>query len=179
MTFRIDYDKRIQDSLRQAIRQILQDVSKDGLPGNHHFYISFKSTFPGVEMSEWLLEKYPEEMTIVIQNWFEDLSVSDNDFTIVLNFNNCPERMRVPLLAILNFSDPSVNFSLQFEVSGDDHLSTVPEVNTKKKRNPDGSEESNKEKLVEIQNDVNKNAFTKAIEEKDNIIDFESFRKSD
>ena len=56
MTFRIDYDKRIQDSLRQAIRQILQDVSKDGLPGNHHFYISFKSTFPGVEMSEWLLE---------------------------------------------------------------------------------------------------------------------------
>ena len=79
MTFRIDYETRIQASLRLAIRQILLDVAKDGLPGNHHFYISFNSTYPGVKMSPWLMEKYPKEMTIVIQNWFSDLKVGEKD----------------------------------------------------------------------------------------------------
>ena len=86
MTFRIDYEARVQDAMRQAIRKILQDVSNEGLPGKHHFYITFKSTFPGVEMSEWLIEKYPEEMTIVIQNWFAELVVREENFTIILNF---------------------------------------------------------------------------------------------
>ena len=72
MTFRIDYEARIQEAFRQAIRKILLDVSNKGLPGKHHFFISFKSTFPGVQMSKWLIEKYPDDMTIVIQNWYAE-----------------------------------------------------------------------------------------------------------
>lgn len=173
MTFRIDYETRIQVSLRQAIRQILQDVAKDGLPGNHHFYISFKPTYPGVEMSHWLIEKYQKEMTIVIQNWFADLKVREKHFAVVLNFNNKPEKMTIPWNSILNFSDPSVNFSLQFEVSGDETSVSVPEITIE----PQETFENPKKLKPEKQKKSSRKNPTKNLQNKDNIIDFESFRK--
>ncbi len=177
MTFRIDYETRIQDSLRQVIRQILKDVAKDGLPGNHHFYISFNSGYPGVEMSHWLMEKYPNEMTIVIQNWFADLKVRDKDFTIILNFNNKPEKMSIPWNSILNFSDPSVNFSLQFEVSGDETYLSVPEINIEPQENSGNSKKLSSSEKPEKQKENSKKITTKSLPKKDNVIDFENFRK--
>ncbi len=179
MTFRIDYEARVQDAMRQAIRKILQDVSNEGLPGKHHFYITFKSTFPGVEMSEWLIEKYPEEMTIVIQNWFAELVVREENFTIILNFSNNPEKMTVPLNSIINFSDPSVNFSLQLELYEDEESSQKPkqpaqyttEINASKKTVvPHEAKKNGKE---------NQSKDSDIVEVKDNVIDFQSFKKPD
>ena len=177
MTFRIDYETRIQASLRLAIRQILLDVAKDGLPGNHHFYISFNSTYPGVKMSPWLMEQYPKEMTIVIQNWFSDLKVREKDFAIILNFNNKPEKMNIPWNSILNFSDPSVNFSLQFEVSGDDTSISVPNKTIEPQETGETPRKLKTEKQIEKQKKGSRKTATKNLQNKDNIIDFESFRK--
>ena len=179
MTFRIDYEARIQEAFRQVIRKILLDVSNEGLPGKHHFYISFKSTFPGVQMSEWLIEKYPEDMTIVIQNWFAELIVGEQEFTIILNFNNSPEKMTIPLNSITNFSDPSVNFSLQLELF---EYEEAPQI-SKKDNNTISQLEVRKEKGEEAGPESNqrvskkKSSDTKTI--KNNIIDFQSFRKPD
>ena len=177
MTFRIDYETRIQASLRLAIRQILLDVAKDGLPGNHHFYISFNSTYPGVKMSPWLMEKYPKEMTIVIQNWFSDLKVREKDFAIVLNFNNKPEKMNIPWNSILNFSDPSVNFSLQFQVSVDDTLVSVPNKTIEPQEPAETPRKLKPEKPIEKKKKSSRKNLTNNLQNKDNVIDFESFRK--
>ncbi len=177
MTFKIDYEKRIQSALRISIRQILQDVAKNGLPGNHHFYISFKSQFPGVEMSKWLYESYPEEMTIVIQNWFEGLIVNKEEFSIILNFNNSPEKMTIPFQSILNFSDPSVNFSLQFEAAGDEKSTSVPEINIETHQNNEESPKKQNPKSGEDEKNEDKSAHTKALKKTGNVIDFESFKK--
>ena len=177
MTFRIDYEQRIQNSLRQSLREILQDVSKKGLPGNHHFYISFKSQFPGVEMSDWLVKEYPDEMTIVIQNWFEELRVSKEKFSIILNFNNSPEKMTIPLQSITNFSDPSTNFSLQFEILGDDKSKPIPEINIGMRSELQNSQE---EKIVEENTKKKVSSPPPRSQKKGgNVIDFERFRKSD
>ena len=114
MTFRIDYENIILNSLRIAIRDILKQVAEKGLPGKHHFYITFDPRKSGVKISTWLTEKYPTSMTIVIQNWFEKLQVHDSSFSIILNFNNAPEEMTIPFKAIKSFSDPSILFSVNF-----------------------------------------------------------------
>ena len=179
MTFRIDYEARIQEAFRQAIRKILLDVSNKGLPGKHHFYISFKSTFPGVQMSEWLIEKYPEEMTIVIQNWFDELIVGEQEFTIILNFNNSPEKMTIPLNSITNFSDPSVNFSLQLELfeyeeapqKSEKDNKTFSQSEVTQDKGEDASPESNRKGAKKKSSDIKK--------VRDNIIDFQNFRKPD
>ena len=179
MTFRIDYEARVQDAMRQAIRKILQDVSNEGLPGKHHFYITFKSTFPGVEMSEWLIEKYPEEMTIVIQNWFAELVVREENFTIILNFSNNPEKMTVPLNSIINFADPSVNFSLQLELYEHEESSQKP------KQPAQHATEINASKKTVVPHEAKKNGKenqskdSNIVEVKDNVIDFQSFKKPD
>ena len=82
----INYDKRVQNSLKSMIKTVLQEVSEHGLPGDHHFYISFFTQFEKVEISDWLIQKYPEIMTIIIQNWFADLHIEENYFSITLNF---------------------------------------------------------------------------------------------
>ena len=179
MTFRIDYEARIQEAFRQAIRKILLDVSNKGLPGKHHFYISFRSTFPGVQMSEWLIEKYPDDMTIVIQNWFAELVVGEQEFTIILNFNNSPEKMTIPLKSITNFSDPSVNFSLQLELF---EYEEVPQISEKDNK-PISQLEVKKEKDEDAVPGSNKRGAEKKPTDiktvKDNIIDFQSFKKPD
>ena len=125
MTFKINYEEIIKDSLKIAIKKLLLDVSLKGLPGDHHFYISFITNFPGVKISEWMMKDYPNDMTIVIQNWFENLHVDDKVFSIVLNFKNKPEKLTIPFESVLSFSDPSVNFSLQFEGSASKNLETI------------------------------------------------------
>jgi hypothetical protein len=108
------YDKMIESALRGVVRDALVRVSRDGLPGEHHFYIGFATREPGVELPASLLARFPEEMTIVIQHQYWDLKVEDASFAIVLSFQRQPERLVIPFAAIKSFADPSVNFALEF-----------------------------------------------------------------
>jgi uncharacterized protein len=111
----IRYDKMVEKALRGVVTQALDHVVKSGLPNDHHFYITFMTDFPGVEMPEYLREQYPEEMTIVLQYQFYGLEASEDRFTVTLSFNNVPERLVIPTEAVTIFADPSVNFALQFQ----------------------------------------------------------------
>ena len=117
MTDTIDYNHLMHTAMRGLMSELLGNVGKTGLPGDHHFFITFETQAEGVELSDWLREKYADEMTIVIQNWFEDLTVSDTGFSITLNFGDAPERMTIPFDAVQTFVDPSVEFGLRFEVA--------------------------------------------------------------
>ncbi|HEY8189287.1 MAG TPA: ClpXP protease specificity-enhancing factor SspB [Micavibrio sp.] len=114
------YDKMVEGALRGVVRQAIQEVMKDGLPGDHHFYITFMTDFPGVQIPDYLRERYPGEMTIVLQYQFYDLMVDAEKMGVTLSFNNVPEKLVVPLAAISIFADPSVNFALQFQPMGED-----------------------------------------------------------
>src|SRR6185312_1090795 len=111
----IDYAKLQQDAMRGVVRAVLQRIVKSGLPGEHHFYISFLTQAPGVILSKRLKEKYPSEMTIVLQHRFWDLIVSEDRFEVKLTFDGIPERLVVPFAAIKVFIDPSVRYGLQFD----------------------------------------------------------------
>jgi hypothetical protein len=113
----IRYDILAQDALRGVVRKVLSEVARTGLPGEHHFFISFATRAPGVRISSRLLAQYPEEMTIVLQHQFWDLTVTEQAFEVGLSFNNVPERLLVPFTAIKGFADPSVQFGLQFELA--------------------------------------------------------------
>lgn len=111
----IDYEALAQDALRGVVRTVLVQAAKTGLPGEHHFYISFDTGASGVVLSKRLKDKYPSEMTIVLQHRFWDLSVSDSGFEVKLTFDGIPERLVVPFAAIRVFFDPSVRYGMQFE----------------------------------------------------------------
>jgi hypothetical protein len=111
----IRYDLLAQEALRGVVRHVLADTAKYGLPGDHHFYISFDTAAEGVRISQRLREQYPEEITIILQHQFWDLSVNDESFEVGLSFGGVPERLVVPFAAIKGFFDPSVQFGLQFE----------------------------------------------------------------
>ena len=110
----IKYDVMTQEALRGVVRSVLQQIAKQGLPGEHHLYIAFDTHGPGVSVSDRLKEQYPDEMTIVLQHQFWDLDVTQERFDVKLSFNNVPERLIVPFAAIKAFYDPSVQFGLQF-----------------------------------------------------------------
>ena len=111
----IDYGNLMHRAMRGLIQTVLRDVAKNGLPGAHHFFITFDTTVEGVTMADWLRNRYPGEMTIVVQHWFDNLTVSDEGFTITLNFGDNPEPMAIPFDAVRTFVDPSVEFGLRFE----------------------------------------------------------------
>lgn len=115
----IRYDVLAQDALRGVVRTVLADVAKKGLPGEHHFYISFDTRADGVRLSPRMHAQYPEEMTIVLQHQFWDLVVSQDGFEVGLSFGGVPERLAVPFAAVKGFFDPSVQFGLQFEQAGE------------------------------------------------------------
>ncbi len=115
----IRYDLLTQDALRGVIRTVLTDVAVRGLPGEHHFFITFDTRFDGVRMSARLKASYPAEMTIVLQHQFWDLAVGEDDFDVGLAFNGIPERLHVPFKAVKAFMDPSVQFGLQFAADGE------------------------------------------------------------
>lgn len=110
----IDYPGFIDQAMRGVVRRALTQVSKEGLPGNHHFYVSFATDFPGVQISPALKARYPKEITIVIQFQFWDLDVREDHFSVMLSFNNIPEKLVVPYRALTAFADPSIKFGLQF-----------------------------------------------------------------
>ena len=109
------YDLLTQEALRSVLRRVLQDAAIKGLPGDHHFYISFNTGAPGVRLSKRLRAQYPEEMTIVLQHQFRDLTVTEQGFEVGLSFSGVSEHLVVPFDAIKRFFDPSVQFGLQFE----------------------------------------------------------------
>jgi len=116
-TDHIRYDVLARDALRGVLRHVLADAAEHGLPGEHHFFITFLSTAEGVKLSPRLLAQYPEEMTVILQHQFWDLVVSEDRFEVGLSFGGIPERLVVPFHAIKSFFDPSVQFGLQFEPS--------------------------------------------------------------
>jgi|SRR5277367_1202145 uncharacterized protein len=116
-TDHIRYDVLARDALRGVLRRVLTDAAAQGLPGEHHFFITFLSTAEGVKLSPRLLAQYPEEMTIILQHQFWDLVVSEDRFEVGLSFGGIPERLLVPFNSIKSFFDPSVQFGLQFEAS--------------------------------------------------------------
>ena len=111
----IRYDLLVQDALKGVVKRILTDAVRDGLPGEHHFYVSFRTDHSGVRLSPRLREKYPQDMTIVLQHQYEGLTVNDASFEVGLSFSGIAERLRVPFEALTGFFDPSVQFGLKFE----------------------------------------------------------------
>ena len=141
----IRYDILAQDALRGVIRKVLMEVNKAGLPGNHHFFITFLTEAPGVRISSRLKEKYPEQMTIVMQHQYWDLVVTEQLFEVGLSFGEIAEKLVIPFSAIRGFYDPSVNFELEFDVSvalptGDNDTETL-EIVSELRPQDDASEE--------------------------------------
>jgi hypothetical protein len=116
-TDHIRYDVLARDALRGVLRRVLSDAAAHGLPGEHHFFITFLSKAEGVRLSPRLLAQYPDEMTVILQHQFWDLAVFEDRFEVGLSFGGIPERLSIPFDAIKSFFDPSVNFGLQFEPS--------------------------------------------------------------
>jgi len=128
MTTGINYGSLMHQAMRGLIRNVLEDVLANGLPGDHHFFITFDTGNPDVEIADWLSDRYPGEMTVVMQHWFDKLEVTDDGFAVTLNFGDAPERLYIPFDAILTFVDPSVEFGLRFESSEDDGKDTSARV---------------------------------------------------
>ena len=124
----IRYDLLVQDALRGAVRKVLSDVARDGVPGEHHFFIGFRTHARGVRLSARMRELYPDEMTIVLQHQFWDLSVTGEAFEVGLSFQNMPEMLLIPFDAVTRFADPSVGFELQFAV--EDEAAGVSDTGT-------------------------------------------------
>ncbi len=123
----IDYGNLMHRAMRGLIQSVLADVAAHGLPGGHHFFITFDTTAEGVQIADWLRARYPQEMTIVIQHWFENLEVTDDGFSITLNFGNSPEPLVIPFDALRTFVDPSVEFGLRFETHEDEDSEELAE----------------------------------------------------
>ncbi|WP_019955105.1 SspB family protein [Yoonia vestfoldensis] len=132
----IDYGNLMHRAMRGLIQEVLARVAKTGLPGSHHFFVTFDTMHPDVEIADWLSDRYPGEMTVVIQHWFANLDVTDEGFTITLNFGDNPETLYIPYDAIKTFVDPSVEFGLRFETQ-DDHTADVAEAPMHEMAEPD------------------------------------------
>ena len=120
------YDRMVEQALRGVVREALLVAAAKGLPGAHHFYITFRTRTPGVAVPDYLEQRYPDEMTIVIEHQFWDLEITEEGFSVTLSFQNKPEHVTVPFAAITAFADPSVKFGLQFQTATSDDSPTVP-----------------------------------------------------
>ena len=125
MSRSIDYGNLMHEAMRGLIRKVLEDVSENGLPGAHHFFITFDTSHPDAELADWLSDRYPGEMTVVMQHWYDNLDVSDDGFSVTLNFGDAPEPLYIPYDAIKTFVDPSVEFGLRFETQSDEEEGAV------------------------------------------------------
>lgn len=135
MSDAINYGKLMHKAMQGLLRSLLSDVAENGLPGNHHFYITFDTTHKGVDMSPHLFDRHPETMTIVIQGWYDHLAVMSDRFTITLNIDDprgrgVAEPMVIPFAAIQTFVDPSVEFGLRFEAHDSDEMDMPTEIDT-------------------------------------------------
>ncbi|SDN91227.1 hypothetical protein SAMN05216196_102525 [Lutimaribacter pacificus] len=119
MSAPIDYGKLMHRAMRGLIQEVLLEVQENGLPGAHHFFITFDTTHPDAQLADWLRDRYPQEMTVVIQHWFDGLDVGEEGFAVTLNFGDSPEPLFIPYDAIQTFVDPSVEFGLRFDSHSD------------------------------------------------------------
>ncbi|TCL09531.1 hypothetical protein BXY66_1582 [Shimia isoporae] len=120
MSRTIDYGNLMHRAMRSLIQDVLTDVQANGLPGDHHFFITFDTQHPEVDIAPWLSDRYPGEMTVVMQHWYDGLRVTDEGFAVTLNFGDNPEPLYIPYDAIKTFVDPSVEFGLRFETQDDE-----------------------------------------------------------
>lgn len=150
MSDTIHYGSLMHDAMRGLIRRVLRNIQVVGqLPGDHHFFITFDTLHPDVDMADWLQDRYPSEMTVVVQHWFDGLEVDDDGFAITLNFGDAPEALYIPFMAIQTFVDPSVEFGLRFEVDEADEedvaeIETIPDVE------PDDEPEQKEAEVVSL-----------------------------
>jgi hypothetical protein len=126
----IRYDILTQEAMRGVVRKVLTEVAQTGLPGEHHFFVTFNTRFPGVRVSSRVREQYPEEMTIVLQHQFWDLNVTETTMEVGLSFNSVPERLLVPFEAITAFVDPHASFGLKLEASEEDDQVELVDADT-------------------------------------------------
>jgi hypothetical protein len=144
----LQYNQMVEEALRAVVKRALSEVAECGLPGSHHFYITFRTGFPGVDIAGFLRERYPTEMTIVLQHQFDGLTVDDDSFAVTLRFNNRAERLVVPLRAITVFADPSVNFALPLHSAEPIEETAAPEAPGSAGTSAEGAE--GKEKTGEV-----------------------------
>ena len=138
----MNYKVLIENAMLNMVRDILKKISKDGLPKNHHFLITFFSRSKGVIVPDWMKEKYPDKMTIIIRNWFENLNVTDKKFEISLNFSNNVERLTIPFNSLELFADPSVDFAISFN-----QVNSMPTSATEGGNEPNDQTASKKDEL--------------------------------
>lgn len=137
------YDHLAQMALRGVVREALRRVEREGLPGEHHFYIAFNTRYPGVQLSPRILERYPREMTIVLQHQYWNLKIFDTWFEVELSFDNIPEKLVIPFNAIKGFLDPAVQFGLQFEVVAvEEQPAVIPAAEGAEQKTATASEET-------------------------------------
>lgn len=122
----IDYPTRIQEALRALVRDLLAEVAAEGLPGEHHFYLTFRTAAEGVELSPRLARRYPEEMTVVLQHQFGELAVDERSFGVTLRFDGAPERLVVPFAALTAFADPVAEFALRWPAADEERPEAAP-----------------------------------------------------
>ena len=137
MADEIDYGNLMHNAMRSLIQDVLTEVKNNGLPGEHHFFITFDTNHAGVEMAPWLKDRYPTEITVVMQHWYDDLEVKDDGFSVTLNFGDTPEHLVIPYEAILTFVDPSVEFGLRFETNEEDEDTDEQKPTVSKESNND------------------------------------------
>ncbi len=130
MSREIDYGSLMHQAMRGLIKTVLKDVADNGLPGAHHFFITFDTAHPDAELADWLSDRFPGEMTVVMQHWFDNLVVGEDGFSVTLSFGDSPEPLYIPYDAIKTFVDPSVEFGLRFEAPEDEDPKEPTAINT-------------------------------------------------
>lgn len=166
MSDTINYGNLMHRAMRSLIQEVLEGVQENGLPGEHHFFITFDTKHPDAELADWLKERYPDEMTVVMQHWYDDLEVTDKGFGITLNFGDSPVGMYVPYDAIKTFVDPSVEFGLRFETQDDEDEDEQTSKETAETKNTSSNDAHKSD--TDADTDAHKNA---------DVVSLDSFRK--
>ncbi len=169
MSDSIEYGSLMHEAMRGLIRNVLLQVAKDGLPGGHHFFITFDTSHPDAELADWLSDRYPTEMTVVMQHWYDKLEVTEDGFSVTLNFGDQPEPLYVPYDAIQTFVDPSVEFGLRFEPQGDQDDATTNVAVVESTDEPVPAEDD----ITQTHEDSEDNAETTDAD----VVSLDSFRK--
>jgi hypothetical protein len=175
----LQYSAMVETALRAVVRQALTEVAQNGLPGSHHFYITFRTSHPGVQVPDYLKARYPAEMTIVLQFQFYDLRVDDTAFSVTLTFNNAPERLIIPIRAITVFADPSVNFVLPFQTT-EAAVEAAPAKTAPKSVKELVTEAAAGHKIVETKSEARKTDVAKPADDGDKgaeVVSLDKFRK--
>ena len=169
----LGYNDMVEKAMRSVVRQALERAAKGGLPGNHHFYITFRTDHPDVQIPDRLHQQYPEEMTIVLQHQFWGLVADDEGFDVELSFNKVHEHLRIPYDSLITFADPSVNFGLQFHVEMEDAPSRDSPPAASDEKGPEGQESQD----TGVRPGEGEQTADEGAESGDNVVPLDAFRK--